>query len=65
MRPLSITPANDCIVRERSPGIGIIVTSGKLRSAPLDLPPGAQFLRKPYWAKALAQAVDDFVLPRR
>ncbi|MGW8788888.1 hypothetical protein, partial [Heyndrickxia sporothermodurans] len=41
------------------PAIRILVTSGKERVAPSDLPPGAHFLGKPYGLSALVSAVED------
>ncbi len=45
------------IVELRWPGIGIIATSGKGRSAPGELPGRALFLLKPYTPSALLEAV--------
>ncbi|MDP4025508.1 response regulator [Methylobacterium sp. NEAU 140] len=35
-------------VHRRWPGVGIIMTSGKVRPAPGDVPSGARFIAKPY-----------------
>lgn len=35
-------------VRDRWPGIGVLVTSGKIRPGGGELPPGCRFLPKPY-----------------
>jgi DNA-binding NtrC family response regulator len=48
-------------VHERWTAIRILVTSGKERVAPVDLPPGARFLGKPYGLSALVSAVDDLL----
>ncbi|MEE7457166.1 response regulator [Methylorubrum populi] len=45
-----------CIAR-RWPGIGIIITSGKVRPAPGDIPPDGLFIRKPYSEEGLVSAI--------
>ncbi|MEH3116093.1 MAG: response regulator [Methylorubrum populi] len=45
-----------CIAR-RWPGIGIVITSGKVRPAPGDVPPDGLFIRKPYTEEELLAAI--------
>lgn len=45
-----------CIAR-RWPGIGIVITSGKVRPAPGDVPPDGLFIRKPYSEVCLVAAI--------
>lgn len=45
-----------CIAR-RWPGIGIVITSGKVRPAPGDVPPDGLFIRKPYSEEGLVAAI--------
>src|SRR3954469_13473232 len=44
-------------VHERSPGVGILIGSGRVRPAPGELPPGTRFIAKPYASSALTDAV--------
>ena len=44
-------------VHERSPGVGILIGSGRIRPAPGELPVGARFIPKPYAPSALTDAV--------
>jgi two-component system, response regulator PdtaR len=44
-------------VHEQSPGIGILIGSGRIRPAPGELPPGTRFIAKPYAPSALTDAV--------
>lgn len=45
-----------CIHR-RWPGIGIVITSGKVRPAPGDVPADGQFIRKPYTEEQVLGAI--------
>lgn len=45
-----------CITR-RWPGIGIVITSGKVRPSPGDVPPDGLFIRKPYTEESLIAAI--------
>lgn len=54
------------LIHERAPKVGLLVTSGKMRPAATDLPPGTRFLPKPYprltmveEVRSLLGAVDD------
>ncbi|MGH1587692.1 response regulator [Methylobacterium phyllosphaerae] len=49
------------LVRHRWPTVGIILTSGKMRPAPGDLPAGARFLSKPYRPSALIEEVENLL----
>jgi hypothetical protein len=49
------------LVHESWPDIRILVTSGKERVAPTDLPPRAHFIGKPYGLSALVGAVEDLL----
>jgi CheY-like chemotaxis protein len=44
-------------VHEQSPGIGILIGSGRIRPAPGELSPGTRFIAKPYAPSALTDAV--------
>ena len=44
-------------VHEQSPGIGILIGSGRIRPAPGELPPSTRFIAKPYAPSALTDAV--------
>src|SRR4051794_38641536 len=44
-------------VHERSPGVDILIGSGRIRPDPGELPPGTQFIAKPYAPAALTDAV--------
>ena len=46
------------LIARRWPGIRVVVTSGRLAPRVDDLPPGADFLAKPYSPAALLQAVE-------
>jgi CheY-like chemotaxis protein len=52
-------------VTQRWPGVPVLISSGKLRPASSDLPPGARFLPKPYSPAVLVQAIRDMVRPKR
>src|SRR3954447_9448148 len=43
-------------VHERSPGVGILIGSGRVRPDPGELPPGTRFIAKPYASSALTDA---------
>ena len=49
------------LVRRRWPEVGVIVTSGKMRPAPGDLPAGVRFLSKPYRPSALIEEINAMV----
>ena len=44
-------------VHERSPGVGTLIGSGRIRPSPAELPPGTRFIAKPYAPAALTDAV--------
>src|SRR3954471_2617604 len=44
-------------VHERSPAVGILIGSGRIRPAPGERPPGTRFIAKPYVPSALTDAV--------
>src|SRR3954469_10335356 len=44
-------------VHNRSPGIGILIGSGRIRPGPGELPPGTRFIAKPYAPSALTDAI--------
>ena len=44
-------------VHERSPEVGILIGSGRIRPDPGELPPGTRFIAKPYAPAALTDAV--------
>ena len=44
-------------VHNRSPEIGILIGSGRIRPYPGELPPGTRFIAKPYAPAALTDAV--------
>ena len=44
-------------VHERSPGVGILIGSGRVRPDLGELPPGTRFIAKPYASSALTDAV--------
>ena len=44
-------------VHERSPGVGILIGSGRIRPDPGELPPGTRFIAKPYASSALTDAI--------
>lgn len=47
------------LVRQGWPEVAILVSSGKMRPAPGDLPPNAGFIAKPYRPAELVQRVRD------
>lgn len=49
------------LVHQRWPGIGIVVTSGKVHPAPGDLPKGARFIAKPYRRSTLLNEVRELL----
>ena len=49
------------LVRRRWPEVGVIVTSGKMRPAPSDLPAGVRFIAKPYPPSALIEEIEAMV----
>ncbi|WP_336486362.1 response regulator [Methylobacterium nigriterrae] len=46
------------LVHERRPDLPLLLTSGRMRLAPVDLPPGARFLEKPYRPSVLIDKVE-------
>lgn len=51
------------LVRQAWPYIGIVVTSGRVRPGPKDLPSGTLFIAKPYSLAALVDAVRTVLHP--
>ena len=51
------------LVHLRTPEVGIVVTSGKMRPAATDLPPGARFVAKPYHRSAIIDGVRSLIRP--
>lgn len=49
-------------VRRRWPGVKIIIASGRVTPDPAQLPDGARFLEKPYYANGLARIVRELGL---
>ena len=49
------------LVSKRWPEIGVIVTSGKMRPVPRDLPVGVRFLSKPYRQSALIEEIEALI----
>jgi DNA-binding NtrC family response regulator len=45
------------LVHERAPEVGLLVTSGKMRPAARELPPGARFIPKPYRRLTIVEEV--------
>ena len=52
-------------ITQRWPGVAVLISSGKMRPASSDLPPGARFLPKPYAPDVLVQAIRDMVRRKR
>ncbi len=53
-----------CIHR-RWPGIGIVITSGKVRPKDGDVPAQGRFIRKPYSEKQVIEAIRGVLAPHR
>jgi CheY-like chemotaxis protein len=51
-------------VREQWPGIGIVITSGRERPGPEELPEEVAFLNKPYLPNTVIQVVRQMVRPQ-
>lgn len=51
------------LIHQRTPALGIVVTSGKMRPEPKDLPPGARFVEKPYRRAMLVEAIQAVLGP--
>jgi CheY-like chemotaxis protein len=51
-------------VRERWPGIGLVVTSGRVRPGPDDLPPDVAFLAKPYLLDTVITVIRQMATPQ-
>jgi CheY-like chemotaxis protein len=51
-------------VRERWPGIGIVITSGRERPGPDELPEDVVFLAKPYLPETVIQVIQQIVTPQ-
>ena len=47
------------LTRERHPGLGIVIISGKSYPRPGELPPGAHFIGKPYRPEAVVELVQQ------
>ncbi len=48
-------------VRDKWPGVGIIVTSGNLKPGPETFPQGGMFIAKPYASESVTAAVQSFI----
>jgi CheY-like chemotaxis protein len=51
-------------VRERWPGIGIVITSGRERPGPDELPEDVVLLAKPYLPETVIQVIQQIVTPQ-
>jgi CheY-like chemotaxis protein len=51
------------VVRERWPGTGLVVTSGRMRPGPDDLPSDVAFLAKPYLLDTIINAIRQIATP--
>jgi DNA-binding LytR/AlgR family response regulator len=51
-------------IRERWPGIGVVVTSGRQRLGQDDLPEEAAFLAKPYLPETVISVLRQMVTPQ-
>jgi CheY-like chemotaxis protein len=51
-------------VRDRWPGIGMIVTSGRQRPGPDELPDSVVFLAKPYLPDTVIEVIRQMALPQ-
>ena len=51
-------------VRERWPGIGLLVTSGRVRPGPDDLPADVAFLAKPYLLDTVITVIRQISTPQ-
>jgi DNA-binding NtrC family response regulator len=51
-------------IRERWPGVGVIVTSGRQRPAPDDLPEDAAFITKPYLPTTIVNLIRQIASPQ-
>jgi len=47
------------LTRDQFRHIGVVIVSGKVRTSPGDLPPGARFVPKPYSATKLTRVVQE------
>jgi DNA-binding NtrC family response regulator len=50
------------VIRHRWPSVEIIVTSGKVRLLPRDLPQRAKFIPKPYDIRRLAETISEMIV---
>jgi CheY-like chemotaxis protein len=53
------------VVRVRWPGVGIVMTSGRVRPQTGDLMGGVVFLSKPYLPDAVIGAIRQVIMPKR
>jgi CheY-like chemotaxis protein len=51
-------------VRERLPGVAIVIVSGRARPGQHDLPEGALFVSKPFQPTAVVTALNDLLTAR-
>lgn len=51
-------------VRQRWPGVGLIITSGRTRPAPDDLPENIVFLTKPYLPDTVVTTIRQMIAPQ-
>jgi CheY-like chemotaxis protein len=52
------------VVRERWPGVGLVVTSGRERPGPSDLPDDVAFLTKPYLPATVITLIRQLATPQ-
>ncbi len=52
------------VVRERWPGVGVVVTSGRSQPGPDNVTDQVAFLRKPYLPKTVTQAIRKMAGPQ-
>ena len=52
------------VIRERWPGVGLVVTSGRQRPGPDDLPEDVAFLSKPYLPETIITVVRQMATPQ-
>ncbi|GJD94134.1 response regulator [Methylobacterium iners] len=49
------------LINERAPEVGLLLTSGKVRPAATELPPGARFIPKPYRRSTVIEEVEGLL----
>ena len=52
------------VIRDRWPGIGVVVTSGRQRPGPDDLPDEVVFLAKPYLPDTVITVIRQMATPQ-